>query len=84
MSNPVTVAKEDRLQAELLQAKMQNVQLQLQVMQADIQKAIAARNDLVAEMNKFRAEFQAKYNLDLAQIQINSDGSVQEAVTRQA
>ena len=83
MSDPVTISKEDRLQAELLQSKMQNVQLQLQIMQADIQKALVARNELVAEMNKFRAEFQEKYGLDLAKVQINSDGSVQEAAPRQ-
>lgn len=82
MSEKVIVAKEDRLQAELLQAKMHNVQLQLQVMQADIQKAVQTRNELIAEMNKFREEFKVKYGQDLATIQINNDGSIQEAVAR--
>ena len=79
---PVVIAKEDRLQAELIQARMQNVQYQLQIMQGEIQKALAERNTIIAEMGKFREEFQAKYNLDLAKIQINNDGTVQEAVPR--
>lgn len=79
---PVIVVKEDRLQAELIQAKMQNVQYQLQIMQGEIQKALMERNAIVGEMAKFREEFQAKYNLDLTKIQINNDGTVQEAVSR--
>jgi hypothetical protein len=78
---PVVIAKEDRLQAELLHSKMQNIQLQMQLMQSEIQKAIEARNGIIGEMNKFKDEFQAKYGLDLSKIQINSDGSVQDAVT---
>lgn len=76
------ISTEDRLQAELLQAKMQNIQFQLQLLQSDVQKAIESRNNLVGEMKKLRELFQERYGLDLAKIQINPDGTVQEATPR--
>jgi hypothetical protein len=72
---PKIISAEDRLRAENLQYKMQNVQLQLQLLQADIQRAITTRNGLVTDMNALRQEYLTRYNVDLTQVKINDDGT---------
>lgn len=79
---PTVIDREDRLEAELLQTKLQNVQFQLQLMQADLQKAMESRNGLINEMTKFRTSFQEKYGVDLAKIHINDDGTFQVVPAR--
>lgn len=73
---PSKISKEDRLELEVFQVKLQNVQLQLQIMQADLAKALAERNNLVEGMKKKREEIQAKYGVDIAQVKIADDGTI--------
>jgi hypothetical protein len=73
--SPTVIDREDRLEAELLQTKIQNVQFQLQLMQADLQKALETRNTLINQMTTFREVFQNKYGVDLAKLHINDDGT---------
>ena len=72
---PVVFSPEDRLRAEKLALQMQNIQLQLQIMQSDLQKAIGSRNTLVVQMNALRDEYLKKYGVDIAKVQINDDGT---------
>ena len=72
---PTVVDRADRLEAELLTAKLQNIQLQLQIMQQDMVKAGEARNAVVKRMQEFRVEFLQKYGLDLTKVIINDDGT---------
>lgn len=70
------VERVDRLEAELLQTQMQNVQYQLQLMQHEMTKALDTRNTLMQRMVAFRETFQAKYGADLAQVTIQEDGTL--------
>jgi len=79
---PKIISVEDRLRAENLQYKMQNTQLQLQLLQADIQRAVQTRTDLVAAMNSLRQEFLTRYGVDLAQVKINDDGTFEQLPPR--
>lgn len=73
---PQKVSREDRLEVENLSMKIQNVQLQLQIMQSDLQKALMTRNDLVEQMKKKRDEYMQKYGIDIATVAIADDGTV--------
>lgn len=73
---PVVIAKEDRVELENFQLKLHNVQLQMQIMQADLAKALGTRDQLVAGMKKKRDELMQKYGIDIATVQINDDGTV--------
>lgn len=72
---PTVVDRADRLEAELLTSRLQNIQLQLQIMQQDMVKAGEARNAVVKRMQEFRVEFMQKYGLDLTKVIINDDGT---------
>lgn len=74
-AKPERIKPEDRLRAENLMLKLQNVQLQLQVMQADLAKALGSRQAIQLEMEKLRKEFLEIYGVDLATINIADDGT---------
>lgn len=65
-----------RLRAEVLQLKTHNTQLQLQVLQADVQKALQARSALAEEAEKFRQSVIEEFGVDLASAQVLQDGTV--------
>lgn len=71
---PTVLTKEDRLELENLQLKASNIQLQLTVMQADIQKAIAERDVVVKAMADKRQEVLEKYGVDIATVRVGPKG----------
>lgn len=75
---PTTIELVDRLRAENLNAKMQNVQLQLQLMQSELQKALSSRNELATQAQQLRDEFREKYGVALERLKINDDGTYVE------
>lgn len=75
---PTTIDLVDRLRAENLNAKMQNVQLQLQLMQSELQKALSSRNELATQAQTLRDEFREKYGVALERLKINDDGTYAE------
>lgn len=81
-AKPHVISVEDRLRAEVLQYKMQNVQLQLQLLQADVQRAVQTRTELVGDMNALRQEYMIKYGVDLTQVKINDDGTFEQLPAR--
>ncbi len=75
---PVVVSREDRLELELVTARMQNIQLQLQIMQQDMIKATESRNTLIKRAQDLRTQFQQKYGIDITKVSIGDDGKVKE------
>ncbi len=72
----IKVTLEDRLRAENLQLQMETIQKDLQLIQLTVQAKITSRDELVRKMTALKEEFQKKYNIDLAQVKIEDDGSV--------
>ncbi len=66
----------DRLELENITAHMQNCNLQIQIIQGDLAKALARRNDLVEKMKLKRKEMQAKYGVDIAAVNVADDGTI--------
>jgi hypothetical protein len=69
------ISPEDRAKAEILVLKMENIRYQLQLLQNDAIRAAQTKDALVQEMNAFRAQFQNKYGVDLATLNIAADGT---------
>ncbi len=73
---PTKVSKEDRLEVEVLSMKLQNVQLQMQIMQSDLAKALATRDQLVEKFKEKREYFLQTYGVDITAINIDDEGNI--------
>lgn len=72
-----TLPKEIVIQAENMSLKLQNVQLQLQLMHQQLGQAMDTRNKLHKEMEALRQKVMMEYGLDLAKVTIANDGTVE-------
>lgn len=68
--------KEAVMQLENHQLKVQNIQLKLQLMNNDLQKTLAARDQLFKEMEDFRASLLDTFGVDVAMTHVDPDGTV--------
>lgn len=75
---PVKLPKEVVMVLENHQLKMQNIQLQLQILNVEVQKAIEARNSLAKAMEEIRAKIIADYKVDIAMSRIDDAGVVHQ------
>ncbi len=77
----IKISLEDRMRAENLQLQMENIQKDLQLIQLQVQGKVSQRDLLLQKMNALRDEFKQKYDIDLASVKIEDDGSVTASPT---
>jgi hypothetical protein len=75
-AGPVKLSEVDRLRAENLFVKGQNIQLQIGHLQKDLQRAQVEGLEVNKKIIALRDEFLKSYGIDLETAQIQDDGTV--------
>lgn len=77
------ITNEERLEIEVLIMKVQNMVLQQQAMQRDIIESVKQRQAYQGELEQIQKKLSAKYNIDMAKVEIRPDGTIVEKTPTQ-